>query len=126
MNRRAGTLKRNDVALSYELSGDGPPVLLIQGVGVVGECWRPQVNALENFQTLIFDNRGIGNSQPCTGPISLETMASDARALMDAAGWESAHVVGVTTSHRSMSARFQRMPAFHSSHLTTVTSCNQP
>src|SRR5258706_168192 len=88
-------LKRSDVDLYYELSGHGPPLLLIQGVGVVGECWRPQVNELaKNFQTLLFDNRGIGKSLPCTGPISIEAMAEDARALMDAVGWTSAHVAG--------------------------------
>jgi pimeloyl-ACP methyl ester carboxylesterase len=88
-------LKRPDVSLYYELSGQGSPVLLIQGVGVVGGCWQPQVNALEkDFQTLLFDNRGIGKSVPCHGPISIEAMAEDARTLMDAAGWESAHVVG--------------------------------
>jgi pimeloyl-ACP methyl ester carboxylesterase len=89
------TLKRPDVDLYYEVAGQGAPVLLIQGVGVVGEGWRPQVDALkQRFQTLILDNRGIGKSVPCNGPISIEAMAEDARALMDAAGWESAHVVG--------------------------------
>ena len=89
------TLKRPDVDLYYELSGQGPPVLLIQGVGVVGACWRPQVAALQGrFQTLLFDNRGIGKSTPCAGPISIEAMAEDARALLDAVGWESAHIVG--------------------------------
>jgi pimeloyl-ACP methyl ester carboxylesterase len=89
------TLKRPDFDLYYEIAGQGAPVLLIQGVGVVGEGWRPQVDALkQRFQTLIFDNRGIGKSIPCKGPISIEAMAEDARALMDAAGWESAHVVG--------------------------------
>jgi pimeloyl-ACP methyl ester carboxylesterase len=88
-------LKRTDVELYYEVSGHGIPVLLIQGVGVVGECWRPQVNGLsKDFRTLLFDNRGIGKSLPCTGQITIEAMAQDARALMDAAGWESAHVVG--------------------------------
>jgi pimeloyl-ACP methyl ester carboxylesterase len=88
-------LKQTDADLYYELSGYGPPVLLIQGVGVVGECWRPQVDALaQRFQTLLFDNRGIGKSTPCHGPISIESMAADARALMDAVGWQSAHIVG--------------------------------
>jgi pimeloyl-ACP methyl ester carboxylesterase len=88
-------LKRPDVDLYYEVTGQGPPMLLIQGVGVVGEGWRPQVDALKHrFQTLIFDNRGIGKSITCSGPISMEAMAEDARALMDVAGWESAHVVG--------------------------------
>jgi pimeloyl-ACP methyl ester carboxylesterase len=88
-------LKRQDVELYYELSGHGPPVLFIQGVGVVGEGWRPQVNALQDrFQTLLFDNRGIGKSASCRGPITLEAMADDTRALMDAVGWKSAHVIG--------------------------------
>ncbi len=88
-------LKRPDVELHYELAGSGPPVLLIQGVGASGEAWRPQVRGLaEDYQTLIFDNRGLGRSIPCRGPISIEAMAADARSLMDAVGWESAHVVG--------------------------------
>lgn len=89
------TLQRPHVILHYELSGAGPPVLFIQGVGVTGEGWRPQVRGLaHDFQTLIFDNRGIGKSQPVRGPNTIEAMAEDARALMDTAGWESAHVVG--------------------------------
>ena len=88
-------LKRDGVDLHYELVGSGPPVLLIQGIGVTAEGWRPQVTGLAGqFQLLTFDNRGIGRSQPCAGPISIEVMADDARALMDAAGWASAHVVG--------------------------------
>ena len=89
------TLKRAEVELYYESSGMGPPVLFIQGVGVVGECWRPQVNALkESFQCLLFDNRGIGKSAPCSGPITISAMAEDSVALLDALGLESAHVVG--------------------------------
>jgi pimeloyl-ACP methyl ester carboxylesterase len=89
------TLKRADVELYYESLGMGPPVLFIQGVGVVGECWRPQVNALkESLQCLLFDNRGIGKSTACTGPITIAAMAEDAGALLDALGLESAHVVG--------------------------------
>ena len=88
-------LERTDVDLYYELSGEGPPVLFIQGVGVTGEGWREQVRALaDTHQTLLFDNRGIGRSERCHGAISIEAMAADAQALMDAAGWESAHVVG--------------------------------
>jgi len=87
-------VKRTDVDLYYELAGNGPPILLIQGVGVVGGGWRPQVEGLSDFQTLLFDNRGIGKSVPCHGPITIEAMAQDAQALLDAVGWKSAHVVG--------------------------------
>lgn len=88
-------LKTADGGLFYELAGTGEPVLFIQGVGVTGEGWRLQVEALSrDHQTLLFDNRGIGRSRPWSGPISIEAMAADAKALMDAAGWESAHVIG--------------------------------
>jgi pimeloyl-ACP methyl ester carboxylesterase len=95
MPKPMSELKRADVTLHYELSGHGPPVLFIQGVGVCGEGWRPQVSGLQgHFQTLMFDNRGIGRSLPCHGGITIEAMAEDARALLDVAGWKSAHVVG--------------------------------
>jgi aminoacrylate hydrolase len=84
-----------DGSLYYEMGGAGIPVLFIQGVGVTGEGWRLQVEALSHrFRTLTFDNRGLGRSVPWTGPVTIECMAADARALMDAAGWDSAHVVG--------------------------------
>ncbi len=80
--------------LAYTVRGDGPPVLLIQGVGLHGDGWRPQVDALaERYRLLTFDNRGVGRSQPA-GEISVERMARDALALMDAQGWDSAHVAG--------------------------------
>ena len=89
-------LNRNDTVLWYERRGEaGPPVVLIHGVGIARGAWRPQVEELsQRFQTLTFDNRGLGQSVPCTGPITIESMADDARALMDEAGWDSAHIVG--------------------------------
>lgn len=89
------TLRRPEVEIAYELSGSGTPVLLIHGVGVPGSAWQPQIDGLSADHALLsFDNRGLGRSQPCRGPITIETMAADALALINAAGWESAHVVG--------------------------------
>ena len=82
--------------LAYRVRGDGPPMLLIQGVGVHGDGWLPQVDALAGrHRCLWLDNRGMGASQPIgDAPISVAQMAEDARAVMDAEGWGSAHVVG--------------------------------
>jgi aminoacrylate hydrolase len=89
------TLERPDTTIHYEVDGNGPPVLMIQGVGVIGAGWRPQVDGLSNEYTLCaFDNRGIGNSGPIGRRLSIEVMAADALALLDALGWERAHVVG--------------------------------
>jgi pimeloyl-ACP methyl ester carboxylesterase len=89
------TLDHHGCRLTYEVQGDGSPVLLIQGVGVHGAGWRPQVAALApRYSCLSFDNRGMGMSQPVGGPITVEQMAEDARALLDAEGWSAAHVIG--------------------------------
>jgi pimeloyl-ACP methyl ester carboxylesterase len=97
--------------LAYEIQGQGPPVLLIQGVGVHGGGWRPQVEALsDRYACLTFDNRGMGESQPTGAPVTVEQMAEDAVALLDAEGWDSAHVVGhslggLVALHLALTAR---------------------
>lgn len=81
--------------LRYWVAGDGPPILMIQGVGVHGSGWRPQVESLaQHFRCLWFDNRGIGLSQPAGTPVTVEQMSQDCQAIMDAEGWPAAHVMG--------------------------------
>jgi len=81
--------------LAFRVDGSGPPVVLIQGVGVSGSGWTPQVDALrDEFACLTFDNRGMGASQPMGAPITVRQMADDALWLMDQLGWGSAHVAG--------------------------------
>ena len=71
----------------------GPRVLMIQGTGVAGGGWSPQVEGLKaDYQLAWFDNRGVGSSPGVSS--SLEEMAQDALGVMDALGWEDAHVVG--------------------------------
>ena len=91
----AGTLEVDGCRLAFAVEGAGPPVVFIQGVGVCGRGWTPQVRDLRaRFTCLAFDNRGMGSSQPAARPITVEQMADDTRALIDHLGWESAHVVG--------------------------------
>jgi pimeloyl-ACP methyl ester carboxylesterase len=70
-------------------------VLFVQGVGVPGGGWRPQTDDLaDRYTCLTFDNRGLGRSVPAGRPVTVERMAADARAVLDAAEWGAAHVVG--------------------------------
>jgi pimeloyl-ACP methyl ester carboxylesterase len=105
------TIEHRGCRLAYDVRGDGPPVLLIQGVGVHGDGWLPQVDGLASrYRCLTFDNRGMNRSQPFGVALSVEQMAEDAVMLMDAQGWESAHVVGhsmggLIAQHLALSAR---------------------
>jgi aminoacrylate hydrolase len=81
--------------VAYTKEGQGPAVLLIQGVGLIGDGWLPQVKELSDRFTLIrFDHRGIGASTITDGEITIEAMAADALAIMDHEQIESFHVVG--------------------------------
>ncbi len=81
--------------LAYAICGSGPPVVLIQGAGIHGAGWLPQIDELQQFyRCLSFDNRGLGRSQPVGAPLTIPQMAEDTTALMDAQGWTSAHIVG--------------------------------
>ena len=89
------TVRVAGATLSYARSGAGPAVLFIQGVGIVGEGWRPQIDALSrHFTCISFDNRGIGASPMEHGALSIDAMARDAIAIMDAEGIDRFHLVG--------------------------------
>jgi pimeloyl-ACP methyl ester carboxylesterase len=90
-----GYLEHKGCRIAYRVRGDGEPVLFIQGVATQGDAWAPQIDDLSDaYACASFDNRGLGRSQPVGAPVTVPQMAEDARVLLDALGWGSAHVVG--------------------------------
>ncbi len=87
------------VRLHYQVWGrsDGEPLLLVHGLGADHRAWIMQRRAFgERYRCIALDNRGVGSSDKPTGPYDLEVMARDALRVLDAAGEDSAHVVGVS------------------------------
>lgn len=85
--------------IHYSVYGpnDGEPLLMVQGLGTDSVGWIFQRRALGNrYRCIVFDNRGVGKSDQPHGPYDLEVMALDAVAVLDAAGYESAHVMGAS------------------------------
>lgn len=84
--------------ISYTLDGDrdGEPLLMIQGLGADSRGWTFQRRALSRFRLILIDNRGVGASERPPGPYDLEVMADDAIAVLDHAGYGSAHVMGAS------------------------------
>ena len=85
--------------IHYEVTGrvGRTPVLMIQGLGASKNAWNLQRIAMATrFRIISFDNRGAGRSDKPTEPFTLEQMADDALAVLDAAGIETAHVVGAS------------------------------
>jgi 3-oxoadipate enol-lactonase len=87
------------VEIAYDAWGrrDGPPVLLIQGLGTDSRGWALQRMAFgRHFRCFAPDNRGVGHTGQPPRPYSLEQMARDAIAVLDAEGVGSAHVIGAS------------------------------
>ena len=85
------------VKIYWEEEGKGASVLLIMGLGWPSYMWyRTKPLLAKHYRTITFDNRGVGRSDVPSGPYPIATMASDAAAVLDAAGIESAHVYGVS------------------------------
>jgi 3-oxoadipate enol-lactonase len=85
------------VELAYDVRGSGPPLLLVQGLGYGGRGWGPAADLLaEDFLVVSYDNRGFGASDVPGGPYTVAQLAGDAAAVLDAAGLERAHVLGVS------------------------------
>jgi pimeloyl-ACP methyl ester carboxylesterase len=80
-------------------AGDVPPrVLLIQGFTVSGRAWRGQVEGLAgDHDVLIYDHLGVGRSDPIPDARwTMRRMVEHAAAVLDAAGWPRAHIVGLS------------------------------
>jgi pimeloyl-ACP methyl ester carboxylesterase len=81
--------------VAWWMRGQGPAVLFIQGCGVQGNAWLPQIDALaEKYTCIWFDNRGMGLSQPLGAKLTVGRMAQDTRAILQASGHVRAHIVG--------------------------------
>jgi len=90
-------IQNQGAKIYWDERGDGEPLLLIMGLAYPSDMWyrtRPVLAA--KFRTIALDNRGVGRSDMPPGPYPIALMASDAAAVLDAAGVESAHVYGVS------------------------------
>jgi len=94
--------KNGAVEIEYETFGDGQPetVILINGLGSQMTRWPVafcEKLAARGYRAIRFDNRDVGLSSWLEGQsYSIQDMANDAIAVLDAAGVKKAHVAGVS------------------------------
>jgi len=136
--------RTNGIELEYEVLGPptGRPLLLIQGLGMQMIHWDDDFCARlvgRGHRVARFDNRDVGRStwlddlgmpnvvgammaaaqgQPVSAPYTLSDMAADVAGLLDALGWASAHVAGVSMG--GMVA--QTLAIEHSARVRSLTS----
>jgi pimeloyl-ACP methyl ester carboxylesterase len=82
---------------AYEVRGEGEWLLLIAGIGASREAWQFLIDAFTaRYRCIIFDNRGIGETDFSDGPYTTKQMADDAARLLRTLGVKRAHVMGIS------------------------------
>jgi aminoacrylate hydrolase len=90
--------KLRDCELYYEEYGEGIPLLLVPGLGGVGNYWEPQIPEFsKHFRVITHDHRGTGRSTRSEISYSVKQMTSDLIELMDFLGINRAHFLGHST-----------------------------
>ncbi|MBE7417554.1 MAG: alpha/beta fold hydrolase [Ideonella sp.] len=91
------TLRLPDIDLHYECTGEGPPLLLIHGLGSSTRDWEHQVpHFARRYRVICADMRGHGRSHKPPGPYSIARFAADTAVLLQALKTGPAHVVGIS------------------------------
>src|SRR4051812_4341189 len=82
--------------VSFDLGGNGPPILMAHATGFHGQVWRPMASALsDGFHCYSFDERGHGDStRPAGHSYDWTGFADDALTVVDGLGLDRPFGVG--------------------------------
>ena len=137
--------RHGEQSIAYELDGSPPgePLLLVMGPGMSMDFWPERFRTLlveRGFQVARFDNRDVGRSTHLSGlgaPSALSLLtrrwprytladrADDAVAVLDALGWDGAHVAGISLGGMIAQTLAGRRPDRVRS-LTSISSTPSP
>jgi len=93
------TMPANGIQLYYELHGpeDAEVLVLSNGVLMSTASWAMQTPVLSRrYRLLLYDCRGMWQSEHPPGPYSMEQHADDLAALLDGLGIERVHIAGIS------------------------------
>jgi pimeloyl-ACP methyl ester carboxylesterase len=91
------TVELNGIDLYYERTGEGAPLLFLNGSGATVVSSAALIAPFTRcFDVVAHDQRGLGRTSIPPGPYTMADYAADAAALLDRIGWPSCRVVGVS------------------------------
>jgi 3-oxoadipate enol-lactonase len=92
-------VKSGEAQIHYVLEGQGgaPVLVFSNSLGTNLSMWDPQVPELgKKLRALRYDTRGHGQSSSPPGPYSIEKLAKDVIAILDALNLERVHFCGLS------------------------------
>lgn len=89
-------MSQNDaIDVAYEVTGSGPALYMVHGIGSRKTTWAKLVEALsDSFTCVVYDLRGHGESPVPPVPYTLGQLVADLEALRSKLGHEQLHVIG--------------------------------
>jgi len=91
------TVHVNGLDVYYEQSGEGPRLLFLNGSGATLTTTKLLIDPFrERFDVVAHDQRGLGRTAVPPEPYSMTDYAADALSLLDAVGWPTCRIVGVS------------------------------
>jgi 3-oxoadipate enol-lactonase len=88
---------RGELRIYYERRGSGDPLLFLNGSGATLAASGLLIDLFtDRFDVVAHDQRGLGRTSVPPGPYSMAQYAADAVAVLDAVGWPTARVVGIS------------------------------
>lgn len=83
------------VDCAFFIEGDGPPLMMVHGIGARHGTWRGLVDNLKSdFRCISFDLRGHGESPVPPTPYTLDDLVADVEALREKLGIDRMHLIG--------------------------------
>ena len=106
--------------LYFEVTGSGPPLVLVTGLGGLAGFWQPHLGELtKHFKVITYDHRGVGQSSLKLIEFSVEQMADDLLCLLDHLDIDKVHIAG----HSTGGAIGQVMAIEHGERLDRLMIC---
>ena len=88
-------VKVSDINMYYEIHGEGEPLVMIPGASATTEAYLLKVPLYsEEYQVILLDNRGAGQTDKPDIPYTIRMMADDLAGLLGKIGVNSAHIYG--------------------------------
>lgn len=87
----------NGLSVAYQLTGQGPALVLLHGFTVDSRMWKPQLDSLsKNFTVIAWDAPGAGQSSDPPASFTIRDWADCLAGLLDSIGVKQAHILGLS------------------------------
>lgn len=103
--------------------GEGPPLLLLMGIGGNLEMWEPLQRRLSSRRLIAFDMPGSGGSSTSKLPLTMPAVADIARSVLQQLGIDRTDVLGVSWGGVLAQVLAARRPKLVRRLVLAATSC---